>query len=233
MTRTTMAVAADYADAMLIARRWKNILFLLLLLFLLVQIGVFLAVRLSGSPAASASTQPAIVPMRDMPGAMSWLINFTGFLSMIVVVVLAVVLLLIVGIMLIGRLIGVSQLTAAFVLCVVLAAILFPWQALWNYPVAGTLQGSPAPVENLEVGPRFGLPGALYTWPELQHRAYFSNSPLSAGIIGWARFVGWPVVAIILLFSVQVRSSRGLKFALGETEVHVTQPTTPATPGSV
>jgi len=37
MTQTTLAVAADYADAMLVARRWKKLLVLLLLLFLLVR----------------------------------------------------------------------------------------------------------------------------------------------------------------------------------------------------
>ena len=35
MTRATLAVAADYADALLVARRSKNCLFLLLLLMLL------------------------------------------------------------------------------------------------------------------------------------------------------------------------------------------------------
>lgn len=223
MTRTTLAVAADYADAMLVARRWKNILFLLLLLFLLIQIGVFLGVRFYGSGSvtvtagATDATQPAVHATRDLtPGAV-WLTNFIDFLAMVCVTVLAVVLLLVVMIMLVGRLIGVAHVTASFILCVILATLLFPWQSLWNYPVAGTTQATPEPAEQIEVGPHFGLPGVLYTWPELRHRAHFENN----NILGWARFVGWPVVAIILLFSVQARSSRGLKFALGESEVQV------------
>ena len=237
MTRTTLAVAADYADAMLIARRWKNLLFLLLLLFILIQIGVFVFVRMydrgTVSPTASAAgtstTQPVLGETGNLSAAFMWLINFTDFLSIVCVVVLAAVLLLIVTIMLVGRLIGVAHLTGSFVWCAVLAALLFPWQSLWNYPVAGTAQTAPIPVENLEIGPRYGLPGVLYTWPELQHRAHFSSDPWygSKALLEWARFVGWPVASIIILFAIQVRSSRGLKFALGEAEVNVV-PTPPA-----
>jgi len=234
MTRTTLAVAADYADAMLVARRWKNIMVLLLLLFLLIQVGLFLAVRFSGDAAAApATTQPVSWSGHDLSTPCEWLINVVDFLSIICVVVLAIVLLLIVAIMLVGRLIGVARVTGAFVGCVILAALLFPWQSLWDYPVAGTDQTAPPPVENLEVGPRFGLPGVLYTWPELRHRAHFPGAWSAATYLGWARFVGWPGVAMILLLSVQARSSRGLRFALGEVEMQVAEvpPTTrPAEP---
>lgn len=232
MTRTTMAVAADYADAMLIARRWKNRLVLLLLLSLIIQIAVFLVLRYAGRSQGASTTQPVLNAIHDWSG-LAWLINFVDFLSMLCVSVLAVVLLLILGIMLVGRLIGVSYLTGAFIWCVVLASVLFPWQSLWNYPVAGTNQATPSPVENVEVGPRFGLPGALYTWPELMHRSNFPDTPPTAAIMGWARFVGWPIVAIIILFTVQVRSSRGLKLALGEAEVQVVGSDTSGPTGGV
>lgn len=232
MTRTTLAVAADYADAMLVARRWKNLLFLLLLLMLLIQIGVFVAVRFYGGgsvtvTAGTDTTQPAVQTTRDLAPALAWLTNFVDFFSIVCVVVLAIVLLLVVIIMLVGRLIGVAHVTGSFILCVLLAVLLFPWQSLWNYPLADTTV--PDPIEHLGVGPRFGLPGVLYTWPELERRAHFSNAPVSTAVMGWARFVGWPVVAIILLLSVQARSGRGLKFALGESEVQVE--TTTAPPG--
>jgi hypothetical protein len=228
MTRSSLAVAADYADAMLVARRWKNLLFLLLMLFLLIQIGVFLGVRFYNGSVVTllppTPNHPAPAGARDMTSAIEWLINFTGFLSIICVVVLCAVLLLIVGIMLVGRLIGISHVISAFVWCVVLAALLFPWQSLWNYPLADTAQTAPTPSENIEVGPRYGWPGALYTWPELVHRAHFATERGTAAINGWARFVGWPVFALIVLFSVQIRSSRGLKYALGETDVKAVVP---------
>ncbi|HXE52973.1 MAG TPA: hypothetical protein VN541_08165 [Tepidisphaeraceae bacterium] len=227
MTRSTLAVAADYAEAMLIARRWKNWMVLLLLLFLVIQIGIFLVVRYAGGP-SPATTQPVLTAIHDWSG-LEWLINVTDFLGIICVVVLAVLLLLITAIMLVGRLIGVSFVTGAFVWCVVLGALLFPWQSLWNYPVAGTMQTAPTPEENIQVGPSFGLPGVLYTWPELQHRAHFGQHHLdsdgdrwTAIALAWARFVGWPAVAIILLFVIHLRSGRGLKLALGEAEVQGT-----------
>jgi hypothetical protein len=219
-----MAVAADYADAMLNARFWKNLLFLLLFLMLLIQIGVFCWMRFGTPAPVGAATQPAMLQGHDVSIALSWLINVTDFLAMVAVVVLAVVLLLIVGIMLVGRLIGVTHSTGAFIWCVILAVLLFPWQSLWDYPIADTTQTAPVARENIEVGPAIGLPGVLYTWPELQHKAHFPNDPWTAGAVGWARFVGWPVVAIIILLMVQARSSRGLKFALGEAEIQVAEP---------
>lgn len=219
MTRSTLAVAADYADAMLVARRWKNLLVLLLLLFLLAQIAVFLAFRFYGGENADLKSGTAFI----------WVINITGFLCVVCAVVLSVVLLLVLGIMLVGRLIGVSHVTSAFIWSVLMAAFLFPWQSLWNYPVAGTAHTS-ASVTSPESGPAW-LPGVLYTWPELVHKGRFPNSPLSGAILGWARFLGWPLVMIVVLFYVQGRSGRGLKFALGESEVQVSDaaPNTPAT----
>jgi hypothetical protein len=234
MTRTTVAVAADYADAMLVGRRWKNLLVLLLTVFLIIQIGVFFFVRFySGGSltlTAGSTTQPALTATHDFTPGLAWLTNFVCFLSMVCVVVLAVVLLLIVGIMLVGRLVGVSHVTSAFVWCVLLAALLFPWQSLWNYPVAGTTQTSPDTNETLAVGPRYGLPGALYTWPELEHQAHFSNADYRFAWLKWARFVVWPLVALLILGSVQVRSTRGLRFALGEAELQVASTTTLLTP---
>jgi hypothetical protein len=229
MTRTTIAVAADYADAMLIARFWKNLLFLLLFLILLVQIGVFLGVRFytaksdAGLTINTAATQPAVLGGQDLSSGLFYLVNVTVFLAMIAVVVLAVVLLLIVGIMLVGRLIGVTHVTRAFILTVVLGTMLFPWQTLWNYPTAATTQPEPDPRAQLQVGPRAVIPGVLYTWPELQHRAHSSaeNVPLHVAILFWARFIGFPLFALILLLNVQRHGSRGLKFALGEAEVQV------------
>jgi len=231
MTRTTLAVAADYADAMLVARRAKNLLFLILLLIVVGQIAVFFVERFNTaatvSVSTSANTQPVIHTSGDLHAGLRWFINATDFLGVTLTIALGIVLLLIVGIMLVGRLIGVSHVTAAFVWCVLLLVFLFPWQSLWNYPESGTLSTAD---ETITLGPRFGIPGILYTWPELEHKCHFANTPWTEAAVGWARFVVWPVVAVILLLSVQARSSRGLKFALGEAEMQVeVTPTTPAT----
>ena len=68
MTRTpptTLAVAADYADAMLVARRAKNLLFLLIFFSLLAQISIFFLARYASvvqiRPADVATTGQRIV----------------------------------------------------------------------------------------------------------------------------------------------------------------------------
>ena len=150
MTRTTLAVAADYADALLVARRSKNCVFLLLLLVLLLQVTVFClyhfdpfhvvpganatAPTVAVLPAASTSDNPQAPAHRVeiTQDLYRWVLNLTTFLGMTLVIVLAVVLLLTTVIMLVGRLIGVSHVTSAFVWCVFLAVILFPWQSLLN-----------------------------------------------------------------------------------------------------
>lgn len=257
MTRTqsttaTIAVAADYADAMMTARRAKNWLFILLLVVLLTQLTTFFllrfdVIRLGGQASVSvptgvdvttqpaeASTQPADGTTQPAAAAtietatksfqvddvIRYVIPVTNFVGITMVVVLAVVLLLIVAIMLVGRLIGVSHVTSAFVWCVLLTVLLFPWQSL--------LIGSTAPSNELpspyaasaEQHPAFKVPGILYTWPELKRDLHFPNGGLN-GMLKWARYAGLPVVGLLLLLMVQAKSSRGLKYALGESEVKV------------
>ena len=263
MTRTsattaTIAVAADYADAMMTARRAKNWLFILLLLILLTQLTLFFLLRFrvlrmegdvsvtvptnvdvdaSTQPAtqtAEGTTQPAATADVDVntktksfgvSDILRYVIPVTDFLGITLVVVLAVVLLLIVTIMLVGRLIGVSHVTSAFVWCVLLAVMVFPWQAflLGTYrPAQSSRDGSPgmADVQG-QADPTFKIPGALYTWEELRRDYSFENLSTSQMILKWARFAGFPILALLLLLMVQAKSSRGLKYALGESEVQV------------
>ena len=260
MTRTnsttaTIAVAADYADAMMTARRAKNWLFILLLLILLAQLTMFFLLRFrvlrleedvsvtvpnrvdvdapthpgATTQDADGTTQPAASADVDIgtktksfgvSDILRYVIPVTNFFGTTLVIVLGVVLLLIVTIMLVGRLIGVSHVTSAFVWCVVLAVLLFPWQSLLigsNRP-SGEL---PSPyAASADQHPDFKLPGALYTWPELKRDLDFPNGG-AEGVLKWFRYVGLPVVALLLLLMVQAKSSRGLKYALGESEVQV------------
>src|SRR4051794_19939001 len=61
MPPSNISTAADYADAMMIARRAKNWLFLILLLFLLAQLAIFFVARYSNYVIPSAPTaQPSL-----------------------------------------------------------------------------------------------------------------------------------------------------------------------------
>jgi hypothetical protein len=230
MPPSNIATAADYADAMMIARRAKNVLFFLLLLMLLLQLGTFFVAHSTNwilpdattptpsmadtvTPATPPTTMPATMPVsianakQMLPSVLRYLTALIDFLGIVLILVLAVVLMLIIKIMLVGRLIGVARVTSAFVWCVFLALLLFPWQAF---------------LQNTDFSGDFKLPGVLFTWSELVHPtagAKFSSSDFNQSILRWARFVGWPVIALILLLVVQAKSSRGLRAALGESEL--------------
>jgi len=115
-------------------------------------------------------------------------------------------------------LIGVSRLTSAYIWCLVLAVLLFPWQLFWRDTDFGATYAS------------WKLPGALYTWYEFTHPtigAKFAAEPLMPNaVLHWARYVAAPLIALIILLAIQVKSNRGMRQALGEDEPIVTGATT-------
>jgi hypothetical protein len=231
MATSPIATAADYADAMMSARRAKNVLFLLLLAVLVGQISIFLVLRhdpkLMGTSLAdtanvttAATTAPAAHRI-SVPDLLEYLVAITDFLGIALSIVLAAVMLVLMIIMLVGRLIGVSRVVGALIRCLVLIVLLFPWQSVLTSPVNGgasTGAGGPAV-------PDFKLPGVLYTWAEVTHPVHgasFDASQVgSFSILKWARYVAWPAAAVVLVLMIQAKSSRGLAMALGEVEYEV------------
>ena len=186
------AAAADYADALLTARKAKNILAWIIFLMLCFQLGFFFLTRYK-LPLDSPSR------MFDFP---KYLVGLTDFLGVVVPIVLAIVLLFIVLVMLNGRLLGVSRLVSAFVWCLVLLVLLFPWQAfLINQTFNST---------------EFKIPGVLYTWSELALRDRLHPTGFLPSLLYWARFVGWPFIAIVIILAIQRQSRIGLRMALGK-----------------
>jgi hypothetical protein len=124
--------------------------------------------------------------------------------------VLSLVLLLIVNIMLVGRLVGAGQLTSAYIWALILVVLLFPWQSFLNHVGLSPDQAS------------WKIPGVLYTYFELadpEVGAKFSNTPLPVAILKWSRFVGFPLLSVIILLAIQIKSGRGMRQALGEEEI--------------
>ncbi len=133
---------------------------------------------------------------------LKFLVGLVDFLGVVLPIVLIADLWLIASILLMGRLLGVSRLIAAFLWCVVLLALLFPWQAfLMNQTFTST---------------EFKIPGVLYTWSELLVRGRVHPTSMMLSLLYWGRFVGWPVVAILLLLMIQHHSRVGLRSAMGE-----------------
>ncbi len=221
MNQSPIATAADYADAMFIARRVKSALTLLLLVMLALQIALFFMVRSdvirlkSDVPPAATqpTTEPAILlvtgnePSPKILLAVQYLTGLIDFLGVVSVLLLAAMLLLLVLIMLVGRLIGLSHVMAALVGCLIAALLLFPWQAFLDNT---GLTAAHAP---------FKIPGVFYTFNELLHRSQFPNAFSEDALLGWARFVAFPLLAFALLIWIHVKSTRGLRLALGEDEL--------------
>jgi hypothetical protein len=211
MTDPAIATAADYADALYTARRAKNGLVLLIFVVLLVQLGLFFVARYTdyivpAAPTSAATTKPSF----NTSDFLQYVIGGTGFAGIVLTILLSFVLLLIVNIMLVGRLIGVARCTSSYIWCLFLLLLIFPWQAFlsdskFNDPAFNTDQS-------------LKLPGVLYTWVELVHSAKFSGEISSPAFLKWARFVAWPVIAIIIVLGIQIKSNRGLRQAFGETE---------------
>jgi magnesium-transporting ATPase (P-type) len=188
------AAAADYADALLAARKAKNILASLILVMLLFQLGLFFWARYKFAVDAPSHTADFL----------KYGVGLSDFLGVAATIVLAIVLLFIVLVMLNGRLLGVSRLVSAFLWCIVLAVLLFPWQAfLMNQTFTST---------------EFKIPGVLYTWAELAARGRLHPPLFCPALLYWARFVGCPAVATVILLVIQHQSRRGLRMALGNAD---------------
>ncbi len=192
-----IAVAADYAEALLAARRAKNWLFVILLVLLIDQLAIFFV----GRYAQGVLPDPTDPTMTDRAQALfRYWVGMSSFVGLAASLMLTLTLLLIFNVMLVGRLIGLANTTRAVVGSMLLCVLLFPWQAfLFDWA--------------------FKIPGVLYTWQELVAYARFGMTGTirwDEAALRWARFVFWPVVSVAVLFYVQARSGKALRQALGE-----------------
>jgi hypothetical protein len=201
---------------------------LLILIMLLGQLALFLTAKytnyipVQNPPAAmggatTAPVDPGLLTPPEIPAktteVLEYCVGLTGFLGITLSIVLALVVLLLTMIMLVGRLVGVSRVTSAFIWCIVLIVLLFPWQAF---------------LADAHFASDFKIPGVLYTWNELVQFAKIDvggNTPtLEARILHWGRFAAFPVLTIIITLMIQVKSNRGLREALGEVDAIAASP---------
>lgn len=216
MLDTTKALA-DYADAILAGRRAKNWLFLLLLIVLLGELALFFIARNTDFLTATtlATSRPSPPLGRD---AIKYFVALCAFGGMIMSVMLAIVLLSLTLIMLTVRTLGVGRLTSAFVWSALLAVLMFPWQAILAGPTISTAADP--------IAADIKIPGVLYTWSEFNHPTLGARFGMTKGaelsmeatVLRWARFVGCPVAALVILLAIQVKSGKGVRAALGEDQ---------------
>ena len=220
MPDTGIATAADYSEALGVARRAKSTVALLLLLMLVAQVATFLLIRYDilhidtsadqvtvnvTTPPATALPPPTTTfSVNRLGEIMHDVTGLTLLGGIALALVLAAVLILIDHIMLVGRLIGVGKVTSALVWAFILIVFLFPWQAFLQ-----------------QTG--LDIPGVLWTWDEMIPRVHFVSSMTAdtwAGtVLAWFRFVAAPAIAVILILVIQLKSNRGLRMAMGEDEM--------------
>lgn len=222
LTDTAVATAADYADALVTLRRAKSLVVLVIALALLAQIALFLTARftdaLGGAAPVAVAAVPTTLPLAGdalvAPVAAETKLYFALAYGTVVALtaavvcafVLPLVLAAIGHVMLVGRLIGVGSVAGAFALALVLLAVLFPWQAVLN--------------TSLQARHDLVIPGALTTWVELSTRARpVAGEPAAAQVLTYARFLGYPLAALVVTLAVGVKSGRGLRLALGEADL--------------
>ena len=215
---SSVATAADYADAMLTARAARTVFAFALILVLLIQLVLFVMVHFTTklnahvTPDSLASTQINVsatqaaqtptAPPRTMPHQiLKYIVGLSDYFGLIFSILLALMLLLLLNVMLIGRLIGVSHVVSAFIWSLIVLLLVFPWQAFLN---------------NQDLtGIEWKVPGVLFTWDELVYHGRFENFG-PGWFQNWVRFVIAPFVAIVLAFTVLLKSGAGLRMALGE-----------------
>jgi len=221
-SQTNVATAADYADALFTARRARSVFAFAVIAMLLIQLAIFATYRFStaldkyvpapetggATSAAAPTTQTASAnpAPRSTFGEqiLKYIVGLTGFFGLLLSILLSLMLLLLLNIMLIGRLIGISYVTSAFIWSLVIVVFAFPWQAFLN---------------NQDLTrPEFRVPGVLYNWDELRHNADFEWADgVHINVMRWARFLVMPAVTVLLVFTVLAKSGKGLRMALGES----------------
>ncbi len=217
MTQTPLIAAADCADSLLTTKRTRIVLFVLILFTLLAQLTLFFVVRYKHPHLLEAPATPGEKNSADL---LQYFIGMLDFAGMILPAMLTVTLFVTLQVQLVGRLLGTAKMTTALLWSVLLFLLLFPWQAVLNNPAINS------DVNATAIGLK--IPGVLYTWAEFARgtgNATFviAADDLKLNILHWARFVGFPVFAVLLLIWIQFKSDGGLKQAMGR-DLIVTDP---------
>jgi hypothetical protein len=237
-----LATSADYADAMLVARRAKNWLFLLLLLMLLVQIAFFFIERYTNvippervTAASTTITVPtapaAATATTTQPTAAAATGTGTGTADVTITATPANpapaprsldVLRYVSGIALfLGTILPILL---AFVLLLFVNIMLIgrvigvarvTGAFLWCLLLILLMVPWQVFFGGSPSPGDFRVPGVLYTWHDLRANAHFATGDPFFAVVKWARFFVMPLVAAIILLMVQVKSNRGLRQALG------------------
>lgn len=204
----------DYAGAMRTISAARRLFLLLLVLSLLLHVGAYCIGRLAptllaeqetASPSAEAAPE-AIDPEEAAEpefGAVRLVMPLAEFVGQVSCGALVLCYLLAVNVALSGRLGGVRGTVSAFFWMVVLLALLFPWDR-WLGDLRGQVQ----------------IPGVYLTFDEVTDLAdEFPN--LTAEVVHYVRFLGYPLLAFIIALVGDRRYAKGYRLAQRQIEARL------------
>ena len=199
----TEAGPPEYLDAFKVVRLAKNVLMVIILLSILVQLGGVILVEFVGlpsAPATSANEAAAGVPAASGPTQTTdpsplrttvfWLLPATKFTALAACLLLVLTLMFSVKLSLVGRLGGIAGFVRAFFLSLILLAMLVPWQQIVKATFAC---------------------GALFNLDQLEEARRKLQDNTLAQILHYARFIAYPLLAMLVLAAVQITFSKGCR----------------------
>jgi len=222
----------DYAGALRTISAARGLFLLLLILSLLLHLGVYCAGRWTrvfeptqtaqadlvtpaaspaeggAEPADGAAAKKKPVETDEVEHAMIYhvielVLPLSQFIGQVSCGALLLCYLLAVNVALSGRLGGVRGSVAAFFWMVVLLALLFPWER-WLGGVRGDVQ----------------VPGVYATFADLTHLPG-DFAGLSSQIIHYARYLGYPVLVLLIAVAGDRRYARAYRLAQRQIEARV------------
>ena len=210
----------DYAQAFGSVRCAKKILWVLIALMIVVQLASFVLVEFVGvldplhkAATATATTNPAGTDQANMwQDVLGWVMPASKFLAFVLAILLSLTLLLGVQISLAGGLGGAAGLVGAFFWSLVLLAALTPWQQLFP--------------SSIVCGATYNL-GDLVNFAKTAKADWAGHSVGTFDVIAYyLRFIGYPVVAVLLWLVV------GLKFCRGVRVMNLPEPPASSLPAA-
>lgn len=199
----------QFCDALQYLGRMRNWLVLLLLLCLLAQIAAFILVDFAGVLGTGDDFAVSDGDAEIWRTTLIFSLAATKFLGLVGGLLLMLTIMFSVKVSLVGRVGATSGFLGAFFWSLVLLAVLMPWQQILNSSVAS------GATFNLE---QFGRRAALV-------RGKFGASDdlatVPRQIVYYARFLAYPVVAILMVLLVSLKFKGGfkpLKYDAAETD---------------
>jgi len=218
---------SDCLEAVDVFRGWKNFLFVIVLIALLhLQAAFWLmdlgyvkidetgaeSAMLEKGQSATSVAQPATEPNKPVVISeaaaktsfqigfkqLTWLVRFFNFILIPAAVLYCLTLLFGLQVSLVGRLGGVSHVTRAFFLSLLMLILMLPWQKIFWGVVVGAMYSPDDLLNSVTITP--------------------ANDTL-ASILYYMRFtVYWAIVVLLLIFA-QLRSSKWARAMLRRLEV--------------